>query len=91
MAKIYEFRTKQLIIDLPSFEIYEVPDHILEGQDPLEKPELDLIEKAVESSQNSIWALPEWDGEEFAWHVNRLDQLIKRLEKSLNGARKIVS
>jgi hypothetical protein len=37
MGKIYDFKTKKLIADLPKYDFLEVPEEIVNGDRPLTK------------------------------------------------------
>lgn len=87
MAKIYDFKTKQLIADLPKYDFLEVPESLINGSAPLTKAELDLISQAVSQSEMIINMCQDDEEDIFMWHDDYLAKLCARMERSLQTKR----
>jgi hypothetical protein len=87
MGKIYDFKTKKLIADLPKYDFLEVPEEIVNGDGPLTKAELDLISDAVHQSEMIINMCNDNEESIFMWHDNYLAKLCARMERSLQSKR----
>lgn len=83
MAKIYDFKSRKLLADVPLFT--PVSEEILDSIRPLTKFELSELDNSIEESSHIINICSDKDEDVIEWHKNYLERCVNRIELSINS------